>query len=161
MVRSSCGIYNCSKRMARERFGSAPGAGLGMSSCFAKRVSKMANRPRFNATRNERAASIMRNDYVLNAAKVIDDPYILVNVVSRRVKQLRRGYRPLIESLEKLSLEDTALREIAERKITYEIASQEQLESEKPVLRSPANRSAQPRSVAFRAHNVLVSAQAE
>jgi DNA-directed RNA polymerase subunit omega len=103
----------------------------------------------------------MRNDYVLNAAKVIDDPYILVNVVSRRVKQLRHGYRPLIESLEKLSLEDTALREIAERKITYEIATQEQLEEEKPVLRSPANRSAQPRPVAFRAHNVLVGAKAE
>ena len=33
---------------------------------------------------------------------------ILVNVVSRRVKQLKRGNRPLVESLEKLSAEDTA-----------------------------------------------------
>jgi DNA-directed RNA polymerase subunit omega len=69
----------------------------------------------------------MRNDYILNASRVIDDPYILVNVVSRRVKQLRHGHRPLIESLEKLSLEDTALREIAERRITYAIATAEEL----------------------------------
>jgi DNA-directed RNA polymerase subunit omega len=38
------------------------------------------------------------------------------------VKQLRRGNRPLVESLEKLSAEDTALREIGEGKISYEIS---------------------------------------
>jgi len=69
----------------------------------------------------------MRDDYLKNALKVIDDPNILVNVVSRRVKQLRRGYRPLIESLEKLSPEDTALREIAEGKIGYVLATAEEL----------------------------------
>ncbi|MEY3773628.1 MAG: DNA-directed polymerase subunit omega [Verrucomicrobiota bacterium] len=69
----------------------------------------------------------MRDDYIASARKVIDDPNILINVVSRRVKQLRRGSRPLVESLEKLSPEDTALREIAEGKITYEIATPEEL----------------------------------
>ena len=69
----------------------------------------------------------MRNDYLQSALLVIDDPTILVNVVSRRVKQLKRGNRPLIESLEKLSSEDTALREIAERKITYQLATAEDL----------------------------------
>ena len=69
----------------------------------------------------------MRDDYLQNALKVIDDPTILVNVVSRRVKQLRRGNRSLIESLEKLSAEDTALREIAEGKISYELATPEDL----------------------------------
>lgn len=103
----------------------------------------------------------MRNDYIVNASKVIDDPYILVNVVSRRVKQLRHGHRPLIESLEKLSLEDTALREIAERKITYQIASAEQLEAARPALRAPTSRSAQPRPAPFQAHNVLVGPKAE
>ena len=63
----------------------------------------------------------MRNDYIQGALKVIDDPNILVNVVSRRVKQLRRGNRPLVESLEKLSAEDTALREISEGKISFEV----------------------------------------
>jgi len=65
----------------------------------------------------------MRDDYIKEALKTISDPNILVNVVSRRVKQLRRGYRPLVESLEKLSAEDTALREIIEGKIGYELAS--------------------------------------
>ena len=69
----------------------------------------------------------MRDDYLQSALKVIDDPNILVNVVSRRVKQLKRGNRPLIESLEKLSAEDTALREIAEGKITYQLATAEDL----------------------------------
>ena len=63
----------------------------------------------------------MRDDYLAQALKVIDDPNILVNVVSRRVKQLKRGNRALIESLEKLLPEDTALREIIERKISYEL----------------------------------------
>lgn len=62
----------------------------------------------------------MREDYIKDALKVINDPNMLINVVSRRVKQLRRGNRPLVESLEKLSAEDTALREISEGKISYE-----------------------------------------
>ncbi len=64
----------------------------------------------------------MRDDYLQKAREIIDDPYILVNVVSRRVKQLRRGARPLVESLEKLATEDIALREIFEGKIGYEVA---------------------------------------
>ena len=69
----------------------------------------------------------MRDDYIQHALKVIEDPNILVNVVSLRVKQLKRGNRPLIESLEKLSAEDTALREIAEGKISYELATAAEL----------------------------------
>ena len=59
--------------------------------------------------------------------QILDDPNILVNVISTRVKQLRRGSRPLVESLEKLSPEDIALREVMEGKITYELATPEQL----------------------------------
>lgn len=77
----------------------------------------------------------MRDDYLQNALKVISEPYILVNVVSLRVKQLKRGYRPLVVSLEKLAVEDVALREIAEGKISYQLASPEELarRSHKPV----------------------------
>ena len=64
----------------------------------------------------------MRDDYIKDALKSINDPNILINVVSRRVKQLKRGNRPLVESLEKLSPEDTALREIIEGKISFELA---------------------------------------
>ncbi|HWA07907.1 MAG TPA: DNA-directed RNA polymerase subunit omega [Opitutaceae bacterium] len=63
----------------------------------------------------------MRDDYIKEAQKVITDPNMLINVVSRRVKQLRRGNRPLVESLEKLSAEDTALREVGEGKISFEL----------------------------------------
>ena len=63
----------------------------------------------------------MRDDYLKAARRIIDDPYILVNVVSLRVKQLRQGSRPMVESLEKLSFEDTALREIAEQMISYDL----------------------------------------
>jgi DNA-directed RNA polymerase subunit omega len=65
----------------------------------------------------------MRDDYIKQALAKISDPNILVNVVSRRVKQLKRGNRPLVESLEKLSPEDTALREVIEDKISYELGA--------------------------------------
>ena len=64
----------------------------------------------------------MRDEYLKEAQKVITDPNLLINVVSRRVKQLKHGSRPLVESLEKLEPEDLALREIIEGKISYEIA---------------------------------------
>ena len=51
---------------------------------------------------------LMRDDYLQAALKIIDDPNILVNVVSRRVKQLKRGNRPLVVSLEKLTPEELA-----------------------------------------------------
>jgi DNA-directed RNA polymerase subunit omega len=65
----------------------------------------------------------MRDDYIKEALKSINDPNVLINVVSRRVKQLKRGNRPLVESLEKLSPEDIALREVIEGKISFEVAS--------------------------------------
>lgn len=68
----------------------------------------------------------MRDDYLQEAQKVITDPMILINVVSRRAKQLKSGYKPLIESLERLSAEDMALREIMEGKITYQLDEETQ-----------------------------------
>ena len=64
----------------------------------------------------------MRDEYLKEAQKVITDPNLLINVVSRRVKQLKHGSRPLVESLEKLAPEDLALREIIEGKISFEVA---------------------------------------
>ncbi|MDR0901712.1 MAG: DNA-directed RNA polymerase subunit omega [Opitutaceae bacterium] len=69
----------------------------------------------------------MRDDYLKNALRVIDDPNILVNVVSRRVKQLRQGHRPLVVSLEKMEPEDIALREIVEGKIIYTLPTAQEL----------------------------------
>ena len=69
----------------------------------------------------------MRDDYLEAALVIISNPNILVNVVSRRVKQLRRGNRALVESLEKLLPEEMALREIIEGKISYELATPEEV----------------------------------
>ena len=66
----------------------------------------------------------MREDYLNDALKATEDPNILINVISRRVKQLKHSHRPLVESLEKLSPEDIALRELIEGKITYELAKE-------------------------------------
>ena len=71
----------------------------------------------------------MRNDYLQAAQLVITDTNILINVVSCRAKQLKNGYKPLIESLERLSAEDIALREIAERKISYQLGEKETQEA--------------------------------
>gem|GEM_PF-111408 len=68
----------------------------------------------------------LRDDYLKGAQEVITDPMILVNVISRRAKQLKSGYKPLIESLERLSAEDMALREVMEGKITYQLAEPEE-----------------------------------
>jgi len=63
----------------------------------------------------------VRDEYIKDAQKVIPDPNILINVVSRRVKQFKQGQKPLVESLERLTPEDTALLEIIKGKITYEL----------------------------------------
>ena len=64
----------------------------------------------------------MREDYLKQASKVIKDPNILINVVSRRVPQLQHEWMtPLIDSLEKLEPEDIAFREIIDGKLTYEL----------------------------------------
>ena len=68
----------------------------------------------------------MRDDYLQQAQEVITDPMILINVVSRRAKQLKSGYKPLIESLARLSAADMALREIIEGKITYQLDEPEE-----------------------------------
>jgi len=60
----------------------------------------------------------MRDDSFKEALEIIDVPYVLVNMVWRRVQMLRRGDCPLIESLEELSLEEIALRQIVEGRIT-------------------------------------------
>jgi DNA-directed RNA polymerase subunit omega len=66
----------------------------------------------------------MKNSYLEEAAKIIPNPNILINLVSRRVRQLRMGMQPLVDSLETLSPEDIALLEIIQGKITYELTDE-------------------------------------
>ena len=55
------------------------------------------------------------------AQKVIPNPNILINVVSKRIWQLRNGADPLVHSIEKSTLENIALREIIDHKISYSL----------------------------------------
>jgi DNA-directed RNA polymerase subunit omega len=53
------------------------------------------------------------------AAEVVPNQQILVNMVSRRVRQLTLGHRPLVEFSPGLGFADIALTEIGEKKLTY------------------------------------------
>jgi len=68
----------------------------------------------------------VRDDYLKEAMAKVEDPNVLINVVSRRVKQLKSGFKPLVESLERLDPEDIALREVIEGKIQFEVEAEEQ-----------------------------------
>ena len=59
------------------------------------------------------------------AMKVIPNQQILINVVSKRVRQLTQGHRPLVEVGARLDYADTALREIIEGKISWEAIIEE------------------------------------
>ena len=62
----------------------------------------------------------MRADLVEQAAQVIKDPPILINMVSKRVKQLTAGRAPLVERRPGLREADLALLEIIHGKIKVE-----------------------------------------
>ena len=62
----------------------------------------------------------MKAELVQAASEVITNQQILVNVVSRRVRQLSLGSRPLVECAPGLRAADIALTEIANGKLTFE-----------------------------------------
>jgi DNA-directed RNA polymerase subunit omega len=62
----------------------------------------------------------MKADLVKAASEVITNQQILVNMVSRRVRQLSLGHRPLVEYAPGLGQADIALTEIANGKLTFE-----------------------------------------
>ena len=76
------------------------------------------------STETSRAIRSLRNmttQLLQEAALVIPNQQLLINVVSRRVRQLGLGHRPLVEATPRSSLTDIALREIIDGKLTYEL----------------------------------------
>ena len=69
----------------------------------------------------------MKTELVHAAAAVVPNQQILVNMVSRRVRQLAFGHRPLVEFVPGLGHADVALMEIASGKLTFEFAPKEKL----------------------------------
>ena len=73
----------------------------------------------------------MNADLVKKALEKVPNPNILVNLVSRRVRQLNRGgggtSRPLVSDVGSLGAADIALREIIEEKIGFDLPEIEEL----------------------------------
>lgn len=65
----------------------------------------------------------MNSQLVEEAAKIIPDMPILINAVSKRVRQLNAGSRPMIEVGPRMDVADIALAEIAAGKIAVKLGS--------------------------------------
>ena len=65
-------------------------------------------------------AQPMRSDLVEKAAKVITDPPLLINVVSKRVKELNLGRPALVPVGPRMGAADVALMEIIEGKVVID-----------------------------------------
>jgi DNA-directed RNA polymerase subunit omega len=67
----------------------------------------------------------MTSQLLEEAFKVIPSQQVLVNVVSKRVRQLTAGHRPMVETGPRMGFSDIALTEIIEGKLKWEEASAE------------------------------------
>ncbi len=78
---------------------------------------------RFSAV--ETGEFTLDSELCLKALEKVGNPNILVNLVSRRVRQLNSGggavSRPLLDEVDTMGAGDIALREIHEDRITYEL----------------------------------------
>src|SRR5207248_11343017 len=72
------------------------------------------------AFRPVRSLRHMTTQLLQEAAQVIPNQQLLINVVSKRVRQLGLGHRPMVEVSPRASLTEIALQEIIAGKLTYE-----------------------------------------
>ncbi len=67
----------------------------------------------------------MNSELVKKALEKVTNPHVLVNMLSRRVRQLNFGNgssgRPMVANTENLGLADIALREIIEEKMGFDM----------------------------------------
>ena len=73
-----------------------------------------------DAVRPVRSLRHMTTQLLQDAAQVIPNQQLLINVVSKRVRQLGLGHRPLVETTPRMSMTDIALKEIIAGKLSYE-----------------------------------------
>jgi DNA-directed RNA polymerase subunit omega len=62
-------------------------------------------------------AGAMNSQFLEEAAKVIHEPQVLINMVSKRVRQLSAGSRAMVPIEGRMGLADIALAEIAQGKL--------------------------------------------
>lgn len=65
----------------------------------------------------------MKPELVELASKIIPEPQMLINVVSRRVAQLNEGRSPLVPTTPHMGNANIALTEIIEGKLVYHLES--------------------------------------
>src|SRR5438046_9480142 len=75
-----------------------------------------------DATRAVRSLRNMTTQLLQEAAQVIPNQQLLINVVSSRVRQLGLGHRPLVEATPRSWLSDIALRRNIARKLAWGLA---------------------------------------
>jgi DNA-directed RNA polymerase subunit omega len=63
----------------------------------------------------------MQSELLEKALLVITSQQYLVNVISRRVRQLVNGHRPMIDPGPRMGFADIALTEVIEGKLSYEL----------------------------------------
>ena len=74
----------------------------------------------------------MKADLLKAALEVIPSQQMLVNVISRRVRQLAFGHRPLVGFAPGMGLADVALTEVINRKLTFESILGQKVKGELP-----------------------------
>jgi DNA-directed RNA polymerase subunit omega len=70
----------------------------------------------------------MKSKYLESAQQRIPSPELLVNIVSRRVRQLAQGHRPLTQTDARMDFAEIALKEISEGKLGYELTGDIEVE---------------------------------
>jgi len=73
---------------------------------------------------DNRASLRMNAKYLTTAQQQVPNPELLINIVSRRVRQLVQGHRPLTITDPRMDFADIALKEIGEGKFSYEIVTE-------------------------------------
>ena len=63
----------------------------------------------------------MNAEFVKKALEKVQEPAVLVNMISRRVRELNGGARPLVINTGNLGVADIALLEIIEDRMTFEM----------------------------------------
>jgi DNA-directed RNA polymerase subunit omega len=64
----------------------------------------------------------MTSNLVEEATKIVPSAQVLINMVSKRVRQLTAGHRPMIQAGPRMGFSDIALTEIIEGKLKFEPA---------------------------------------
>ncbi len=89
----------------------------------------------------------MNANLIEAASKVVPNQSILINMISRRVRQLSMGHRPLVEVAPGLRAADIALTEIIDEKLTFESTFGEK-EPEPNVVKFPGTAAGKKRAAA-------------